>query len=87
MKVFIMTDLEGVSLANSPLPLLLIHGTGDDFVPADMSQENYAAAAGEKRMILVEGATHGISYLVEEERCRRELLAFVDQYAGQYRPA
>ena len=86
-KYDLRTVTSAQALANSPLPLLLIHGTGDDFVPADMSQENYAAAAGEKRMILVEGATHGISYLVEEERCRRELLAFVDQYAGQYRPA
>ena len=74
------------ALANSPLPLLLIHGTGDDFVPPDMSAQNYAAAAGEKRMVLVEGAVHGTSYLVEEERCRRELLAFVERYAGQYRP-
>ena len=86
-KYDLRTVTSAQALANSPLPLLLIHGPGDDFVPADTSQENYAAAAGEKRMILVEGATHGISYLVEEERCRRELLAFVDQYAGQYRPA
>ena len=75
------------SLANSPLPLLIIHGTEDDFVPPTMTAENYAAAAGEKRQILVPGARHALSYLVDRERLKRELLDFIDKYAEQYHGA
>ena len=69
------------SLANSSLPILFIHGTGDDFVPASMTEENYAAAAGEKRQVLVEGAVHAASYLKDRERCKKELLDFLETYA------
>ena len=75
------------SLANSPLPLLIIHGTDDDFVPPTMTAENYAAAAGEKRQILVPGARHGLSYLVDQPRLEKELLGFIDRHAGQYHGA
>ena len=69
------------SLANSSLPILFIHGTGDDFVPASMTEENYAAAAGEKRQVLVEGAVHAASYLKDRERCKKALLDFLETYA------
>ena len=75
------------SLANSPLPLLIIHGTEDDFVPPTMTAENYAAAAGEKRQILVPGARHGLSYLMDRERLGRELLGFIDRHAAEYHGA
>ena len=75
------------SLANSPLPLLIIHGTEDDFVPPTMTAENYAAAAGEKRQVLVPGARHALSYLVDRERLERELLGFINRHAGQYHGA
>lgn len=75
------------SLANSPLPLLIIHGMDDDFVPPTMTAENYAAAAGEKRQILVPGARHALSYLVDRERLEKELLDFIDSHAEQFHGA
>ena len=75
------------SLANSPLPLLIIHGMDDDFVPATMTAENYAAAAGEKRQILVPGARHALSYLVDRERLEKELLDFIDSHVEQFHGA
>ena len=75
------------ALANSPLPLLIIHGTDDDFVPPTMTAENYAAAAGEKRQILVPGARHGLSYLVDQPRLEKELLDFIDRHIEQYHGA
>ena len=75
------------SLANSSLPLLIIHGTEDDFVPPTMTAENYAAAAGEKRQVLVPGARHALSYLVDRPRLERELLDFIDRHAEQYHGA
>lgn len=60
------TPLEAAKSAT--LPLLIIHGTGDGFVPHEMSREIAAAWGGEARLELFEGADHGISYLVDTER-------------------
>ena len=62
------------------LPVLLIHGLADDFVPSDMSRENYAACRSEKELVLVEGAGHGLSYVVEPERVRAAIGAFIRKH-------
>ena len=66
------------SLANSSLPLLLLHGGEDDFVPTFMSERHYDAATGYKRKLIVPGAGHGSSYLVDQKRCQQELSDFAD---------
>lgn len=68
------------ALRHTSLPVLLIHGEADDFVPCEMSRENYAAAAGEKELITVPGAAHGMSFLVERDRVEREWKAFIDRH-------
>lgn len=71
------------TLAHSGLPLLLFHGEADRFVPCDMSRQNYAAAAAEdKTLITVPGATHGMSYLVQPERCHTALTSFLERNGG-----
>jgi alpha-beta hydrolase superfamily lysophospholipase len=40
-------------------PILLVHGTSDRFVPAEMSERLYAAAPEPKRLLLVESGNHG----------------------------
>lgn len=71
------------ALRTSSLPLLLIHGEADNFVPAEFSKRNFASAAAEdKELVLVPGAAHGMSYLVDTERCRGKILAFYDRVAG-----
>jgi len=66
------------SLSNSSLPLLLLHGGDDDFVPTYMSELHYEAARGYKRKVIVPGAGHGMSYLTDMPRCQKELTDFVD---------
>ena len=44
------------------IPVFIIHGKDDDFVPARMGQEIYDACASEKKIWLVEGAGHARSY-------------------------
>lgn len=68
------------ALKRTKLPVLLVHGLADDFVPAEMSRENYTACASEKRMVLVEGAGHGMSYVVEPERVKGEIGDFVRRH-------
>lgn len=54
------------TLAKNRLPILMAHGTADDFVPCSMSEEAFACCTGEKYLILAEGAEHGYSYSVAE---------------------
>lgn len=65
------------SLANSKVPVLMIHGTGDDFVPCEMTKQGYAACTGSKRVLLVEGAEHGLSFIVDQQGCTSMLLDFL----------
>ena len=75
-------DMDGAStldaLAKNDRPVLLIHGENDDFVPMEMSLQNYAACRGEKMLLTVKVAAHGLSYLVEEAACKAEIAAFME---------
>ncbi len=53
------------AVKHAKVPILLIHGEDDWFVPCDMSREIYAACASKKRLFTVPGAGHGLSYLVD----------------------
>ena len=56
------------SLARAKVPLLMIHGEADDFVPCEMTRQGFEACASEKVLITVKDADHGTSYLYEPER-------------------
>lgn len=51
-------------IAQLRMPVLIVHGTGDRFVPARFSEELYEAAPQPKRLLLVSGATHNDSMQV-----------------------
>ena len=42
----------------------------------DMSRENYAACASDKRLVTVKGAGHGLAFPVDPERYISELKDF-----------
>jgi len=58
------------------LPVLLIHGLADDFVPCDMSRRAYRACKADKKLLLAEGAGHGTSFLFDRERIQSALENF-----------
>lgn len=64
------------AMKKNKLPVLLIHGLADDFVPCHMSQTNYDACQSVKDIVLVESAGHAWSYLTAPERCREALEKF-----------
>lgn len=47
------------------VPVLFVHGTDDRFVPIKMTYDNYKACAAPKRLFIVPGAEHGLSYVVD----------------------
>ena len=70
------------ALQSCKLPVLFIHGTDDHFVPAEMTYENYRAYNGRKRLFVVPGAEHGMSYFIDREGYEKELIAFWQEYDG-----
>lgn len=68
------------SLANSKLPILLIHGVEDGFVPCAMSEQAYAACTGPKQLLLVEGADHGVSFLQAPDRYGKAVMDFIENH-------
>lgn len=68
------------AVENAKIPLLLIHGKEDDFVPAYMSEqifEHYAHP--DKTLKLFEGASHGMSYIVDAKTYEQLTYEFVDK--------
>lgn len=58
------------------IPVLFIHGTDDDFVPVEMTYENYKACVAPKRLFIVPGAGHGMSYIVNQKEYEQVVKRF-----------
>lgn len=68
------------AVENTSIPILLIHGEDDRFVPCDMSREIFDACSGDKTLITFPGAGHGLSYIVDTEYYSKVVSGFVSQY-------
>ena len=64
------------ALARSKCAVLFVHGTDDKFVPIEMTYENYKACAAPKRLFIVPGAEHGMSYLMDPKGYQAALINF-----------
>ncbi len=58
------------------VPVLFIHGTADSFVPIEMTYENYKACKSKKRLFIVPGAEHAMSYFVDKDGYEEALKNF-----------
>lgn len=70
-RLFGHFDLESYSaeeaMRTCKVPVIFFHGECDDFVPWQLSQANYDACVSKKRLVLIPGAGHGLSYPVAPE--------------------
>ena len=64
------------AMANCKVPVLLVHGSDDSFVPVEMTYENYKACAAPKKLLIVPGAAHGLSYLTEPTQYQQAVKDF-----------
>ena len=82
-RLFGRFDLRGASaleaVGRTEIPILLIHGEDDRFVPCDMSRELAAACAGPHRLETFPGAGHGLSYIADPERYKKAVEEFMKQ--------
>lgn len=67
------------TLSKNQLPILIVHGQKDGFVPCYMSEEAYAACTGPKNLLLVKDADHGVSFLVEPDKYSKAIDEIIDQ--------
>ena len=79
-KLFGHFDLEETSpleaIKNCRIPVIFFHGKADDFVPWEMSQVNYDACPTRKKLVLVPGAGHGLSFPADQEGYLSDLREF-----------
>ncbi len=68
-RIFGRFNLEETSplkaMETCSVPVLLLHGDHDEFVPCEMSKAIYDACKTTKKLVLVEGAGHGLAYPID----------------------
>lgn len=67
------------AVRHARIPILLLHGDADDFVPCDMSREIAAANPALIEFHTFPGAWHGASYLVDTGRYTRLVNGFCER--------
>ncbi|AVF24165.1 hypothetical protein ERICI_04494 [Paenibacillus larvae subsp. larvae] len=76
---FRLADVKPIeTMKQAEIPVMFIHGSLDNFVPTYMSEELYEAKIGKKKLLVVEGASHGNSYAVDKEKYEEEVRMFVE---------
>lgn len=83
-RIFGGFDLEEKSpldaLKNCKVPVILIHGESDSFVPCEMSRQMYEACSfKDKAFHTIKGAGHGICYPVSKDEYIKYLGDFADR--------
>ena len=80
-RLFAHFDLEESSAINAvkrtKLPILLIHGEADHFVPCDMSRRIYEACPSCVTLETIPDAGHGLSYMIDPKKYEDVTLAFI----------
>ncbi len=64
------------AVKHSKVPIIFIHGDHDSLVPCHMSIKLYDACTSRKKLVTIEGAEHGVSYLKDPEKYINELNNF-----------
>ena len=65
------------AVSKGGVPVLLLHGEDDTFVPCSMSRNIAEAAVGELTLLTFPGADHGLSFTSDPERYRAAIVDFI----------
>ena len=80
-KLFAGFDLEESSAVSAvkkaSIPILIIHGEGDNFVPCDMSHAIKASNPKKVTLVTIPDAGHGLSYMVNPPKYEEAAIAFL----------
>ena len=64
------------AVKNAQVPVLIIHGEDDRFVPCEMSRKIFDACNGKKKLLIVKNAGHGLSYFADGDAYRKAVKDF-----------
>ncbi len=67
------------AVKKSNIPLLIIHGANDDFVPTEEGMEIYQARKENSEIHLIEGASHAQSYQVNPQAYEQMCMSFINK--------
>ena len=67
------------SVKNTKIPILLIHGEGDSFVPSEMSDKIYESCASEKYICKIPEAEHGMAFLYDMSTYENTVKTFIEK--------
>ena len=67
------------AIKESKLPILILHGDADNFVPCTMSIDCQSAGKGNVELVLIKGAGHGMSHCVDTPSYEKAVLAFFEK--------
>lgn len=67
-------------IAKTSIPVLIIHGSDDQFVPVRMASELYNACSAEKELLIVKGAKHALSVVVDTKGYCAAVSGFCKKY-------
>ncbi len=78
---FNLTETSAIeAVKTNTRPLLIMHGSGDTFVPHEMSEAIFEAATTEdKKLLIFDGAGHGVSYMQDRDRYIGEMESFLER--------
>ncbi len=80
-------DLEETSAVKAvkecKIPILIIHGDDDRFVPCSMSRECVNANPENVELVIIEGAGHGLSNCVNPKKYEEAVMAFFQKTLGE----
>ncbi len=67
------------AVKKAKIPIHIIHGEDDRFVPCQMSRDILAACGGKARLVTFPGAGHGLSFLVDRKKYEDVFKAFLKE--------
>ena len=77
---FRLNSCDAVSaVKKTDIPIVLIHGGDDRFVPRDMSKQIYENCADHAQLHIFPNAGHGLSYIVDPVRYEEICLKFLKE--------
>lgn len=75
IRSFAYTDFRD-EMDSITVPTLIIHGDSDKIVPIKPTSEQAAKSIGDSKLIIYEGAPHGL-FVTESERLNEDLIEFI----------
>ena len=70
------------SVKNARVPILILHGEGDGFVPCEMSRRIAETCVSEVTFVGFAGADHCLGYVVDPEKYEEEISRFIEKRFG-----